>query len=368
MAFTSGYDNSEAQVCMTLATIAYSSENVPSQIQATIQTNLANTNFATAGNWELVWLGVADNNQNLIYVAQNTTQPAQYAIAIRGTDWCFPVNFKEDFTVTSQSAPGFGPSDLLVSNGALDGLNEINSVTSAPIAGGSAVTFLQYLQNQYAAGGFDSFDVYVTGHSLGGCLASITFPWLVETWNGATSLNVKAYTFAAPTAGNAAFASYATSLSASGPYYYWAVANPRDLAPQAWSNLANVIPQGIVVSVTFKLALELIFLISAFLTKLQNAGVSYAQPGAANTYSPTNDLDFSPSCGTPRVSTMTDYFCWVGSEHAGDTYLTLLGATPTGITNVMNCPPPSSAGLEGSPSPVAQQQIDQWKQNNPGQE
>ena len=58
----------------------------------------------------------------------------------------------------------------------------------------------------------------------------------------------------------------------------------------------NVIPKEIVVDITFKLALELIALISVFLTKLQNAGVSYAQPGSANTYMPVNNLDFSSSC------------------------------------------------------------------------
>src|SRR5689334_2807952 len=114
MSLTSAYENSEAQVCMTLASIAYSSENEPSQIRQTIIDNLANTSFATGGNWQLVWLGLTSDNENLAYVAQNTTQPAQYAVAIRGTDWCFLVNFKEDFTIFSQSSPGFGPSGTLV--------------------------------------------------------------------------------------------------------------------------------------------------------------------------------------------------------------------------------------------------------------
>jgi len=369
MALTAAYDNNEAQVCMTLAAIAYSGENVPTSIQQAITTNLANTAFATGGNWKLVWLGLTSNNENFAYVAQNTTQPAQYAIAIRGTDWCFPTNLQEDFSIFTQSAPGFGPSGALAADGAINGLTDITTVSSAPIAGGNAVTLGQYLQNQYNAGGFTTFDVFVTGHSLGGCLASITFPWLVNeaaNWNGGgKSLNAKAYTFAAPSAGNADFASYVTGLSKSGPYYYWSVVNPRDLAPQAWSNLINVIPQGIVVRVGLKLGLELILLISAVITELQQKNVTYVQPGSANQHVLTNDLDFSSTCGTAPVTTFGNYFCWVGKEHGGDTYLTLLGATPTNITNANDCPAPTPPTVTAAAEadPVVQQQLAQLKQN-----
>jgi hypothetical protein len=362
MSFTSAYDNTEAQVCMTLASIAYSSENDPSDIRQTIVDNLANTSFATDGDWQLVWLGLTSDNENLAYVAQDTTQPARYAVAIRGTDWCFLVNFIEDFTIFSQSYPGFGPSDLLVADGTLDGLNDVTTVADSE----SGLTLLQYLQQQYNAGGFSTFDLFVTGHSLGGCLASITFPWLVNNVSGA-NWNLKAYTFAAPTAGNAAFADYVTSFGATQPYYYWSVVNPRDLAPYAWNSddLASVVPDSKVVDVTFLLAVELIALISAVIVAEQDNNVSYQQPGGANQFVLTNDLDFSSSCGTPPVSSFDDFKCWVGSEHAGDTYLTLLGATPTNIYYIPDCPATTatpSAAMETTP--VAQQQIARWKQNH----
>jgi predicted lipase len=47
--------------------------------------------------------------------------------------------------------------------------------------------------------------IYVTGHSLGGCLASATAPYLAQELGGAGGLRV--YTFAAPSAGDATFAS-----------------------------------------------------------------------------------------------------------------------------------------------------------------
>lgn len=365
MAFDATYDNSEAQLCMTLAAIAYSSENVPADIQATIIANLAQF----LPEWQLVWgPGLTSDNQNLIYVAQNTATPTQFAVSIRGTDACFLSNLQEDAGINNQVALPFGPQNqgILIDSGSLGGLNDITQVTASPVVGGkstgSAITVGAFLQQQLAnvASG-STMDVFVTGHSLGGCLASVTMPWLAETsssWTNASALNVKAYTFAAPTAGNAAFASWVDSLPA--PYFMWRVVNPNDLAPHAWADLADVIPNGSVVRVGFKLALELIGAISVVLTDLQEHNASYAQPSNAHVL--TNNLDFSTSCGAP-VTTTSQFFCWVGNEHSGNTYLTLLGATPTNITNDPNCPAFTPGG-GGTDNAFAQAQIAAWKKNN----
>lgn len=54
--------------------------------------------------------------------------------------------------------------------------------------------------------------VYVTGQSLGGCIATMVAPYLQTlTWpNGKP--NFELHTFAAPTAGEADFAAYVDSL------------------------------------------------------------------------------------------------------------------------------------------------------------
>jgi hypothetical protein len=366
MALTAAFDNAEAQICMTLAAIAYSSENDPSGIQVAIQDNLANSDFATKGNWKLAWgPGLAEDDENLVYVAQDTTQPASYAVVVRGTDWCFPVNFVEDFDVFHQSHPGFGPAGVLVSNGALDGLTDITGAVS----GGT--TFIEFLENQYNAGGFDTFDVFVTGHSLGGCLASITFPWLVgkatSTWSSSDLLNVKAYTFAAPTAGNSGFASYVTGLANGGPYYYWSVVNPRDLPPYCWANMIEVLPGEVVVPMKVGVGLlELFSLMAVVLTALARAKVSYEQPGSTNRYVLTNNLDFSSNCGPPPVTTAGQYFCWVGEEHKTDNYLQLLGAPQTGIAYNPTCPalvaPPGEDAAEAQP--IADQMLALWKERH----
>jgi hypothetical protein len=370
MAFDAPYDNSEAQLCMTLAAIAYSSENVPGEIQATIIANLKQF----LPDWELVWgPGLTSDNQNLIYLAQDTTQPARYAVCIRGTDICFLSNLQEDAGVNTQVALPFGPQDqgIAIDSGSLAGLNDLTTLTAQAVVNGVSIgdpgTLALYLENQVAnVSSGDTCDVFVTGHSLGGCLASVAMPWLVETstgWTNASALNVKAYTFAAPTAGNAAFASWVDSFAA--PYFMWRVVNPRDLAPYAWGDLNSVIPLGQVVDVAPKLAiLELIPAVSLIEADLEKHEVSYTQP--SNAFTLANNLDFSASCGGARAATAQEFFCWVGNEHSGNTYLTLLGGTPTNITNDPNCPAftPPGGGTDNS---FAQAQIAAWKKNHPGE-
>jgi len=368
MAFTAAYDNTEAQVCMTLSSIAYASENVPSKIKQAIIDNLANKSFATGGRWRLAWgPGLTKGNENLVYVAQDTTQPARYAVVIRGTDLCFLVNLTQDGDIFTQVPPGFGPTNqgILISEGAFDGLQDITSVTAQPAAGGAAVTFLQFLQSQFDKGGFDTFDIFVTGHSLGGNLASVTFPWIIAHWIGLPKMDLKVYTFAAPTAGNAAFASYVTSLSSGGaPFYYWAVANTRDLAPYAWGNLLDAALNDRIVRPVLSVGITVLSAVVFLNNELQSHKVSYQQPGAANTYNPPNNLDFSKTCGAPPVPTFTGFGCWVASEHATDTYLTLLGATPTNIAYTPDCPPAVAVVAEaavGAADPRTQELIAQYK-------
>src|ERR1051325_1626273 len=151
MAFSAPYDNSEAQLCMTLAAIAYSSENAPGEIQATIIDNLA----AFLSDWELVWgPGLTTGNQNLVYLAQDTTQPARYAVCIRGTDACFLSNLQADAGVNTQQPLPFGPQDqgIAIDSGSLAGLNDLTTLTAQPVVNGVStgdpLTLALYLENQ----------------------------------------------------------------------------------------------------------------------------------------------------------------------------------------------------------------------------
>jgi hypothetical protein len=94
-------------------------------------------------------------------------------------------------------------------------------------AQGPGKTLLEFLNN--AAG--QNASIAVTGHSKGGALAVATALWLAENWAPARQAEIECFSFAGPTAGNAAFAArYNARLS----QRTRSIVNRRDIVPQAW--------------------------------------------------------------------------------------------------------------------------------------
>jgi hypothetical protein len=92
---------------------------------------------------------------------------------------------------------------------------------------GLGETLLQFLNR--AVG--QNANVVVTGHSKGGALAIAAALWLAETWAPARQAEVECYSFAGPTAGNAAFAQRYNARLGNRTRR---IVNPRDVVPQAW--------------------------------------------------------------------------------------------------------------------------------------
>jgi len=308
-----GYNTNESSQCMTLASLAYVSENNTSYIKDSLIIQLADTSYATDGKWTLDW-GPALNsdNSNMMYVVKNSNlNPPRYAIAIRGTDWCFPTNWEEDILVWRFVKYPFGSSQDSVAEGTLVGLNELLSMRDPA----TNKTLLSYL-NSITGNNF----MYITGHSLGGALATILTAWFMD--NGFTSkFKLKSYTFAAPSIGNTFFVShFASQVNSTGSESH-RVINPKDLVPRFWSELDSVIYQQIPTSIPLSVGSVIIAIEGYF--KYYN--IIYEHVGTRTTLSTL----FPSQCG--NGGTLDDYECWVAFEHSSNTYLILLNAPATNV-------------------------------------
>ncbi len=307
-----GYNPDESGQCMTLSALAYVNENNPSYIKDSLLVQLGITSYATGGKWKLDW-GPAVNSDfsNMMFVAKDTTaNPLRYAIAIRGTDWCYFFNWKEDIGAIEFDAYPYGGSVDSVSHGALYGLNQLLAMRD-PV---TQKTLIAYL-NDIPAG---NNAMYITGHSLGGQLATILSSWFLD--NGYSSkFSLKAYTFAAPSTGNESYAQHYSNIFAASNAESHRIVNSNDLVPNFCATLDDVIinqipttlpkyVDGVVVGLQLYLIdYDLIY---------KNVGEKYN----LGTKAP-DSCNYSPG-------STEQYACWVAHEHNTNTYLTLLNAPP----------------------------------------
>jgi hypothetical protein len=240
MAFTNGYDQTEAQLTMLLSAFAYTDEKVlpgetvAQQEQRTrrdIDALLASEPML-AQQWQVAWgPGLDDARANMMYVAGNTTTN-QYAVVVRGSAWSFVLDWLEDFLSLLALVQYRGTSDpsVQIASGTDIGLGILLDMQDS--SGTNVQAFLQALA--------DDAEVYVTGHSLGGCLASALAPMIA---NKIGVNRLKVYTFAAPSAGNLGFANYYNSMflpANTNISRAFRVYNDLDIAPNAWATLLNI--------------------------------------------------------------------------------------------------------------------------------
>ena len=220
------YDTATAELAMTLSTLAYVDENRTATQQQMIGEINAALDEARYPSWRVVW-GPALNadRSNLLYAARNS-QTGQLAVSIRGSDFSFWLNWIEDLAVLrvvpyTEFVPTAG--------------------NSAQIAFGTAVGLRQILRAQDGTESLETFltavpegtPILITGHSLGGCLASVLAPCVAD-WRGSAS-SLAVYTIAAPSPGNADFAVYYNKLftDPSGHSTAFRFFNNLDVVPNA---------------------------------------------------------------------------------------------------------------------------------------
>jgi hypothetical protein len=317
------YDPNLAQVLMTLSALAYLGERpLPSEltdhhqqrIADLLTAELANASYATASAWELAW-GPALTVGNMMFVAQRTGTN-DYALVIRGTDWSFLIDWVEDLDILQLvSFPYVRTSDptVRIAKGTMEGLNALSGMTApAPaLPNQQPMSALQFINSRAMAAQGD-LNVYVTGHSLGGCLASVTGAWLqfqTAQWQhtGDTGVNVTIYTFAGPSAGNRSFATYCDQTF---PDAFFRVYNEYDVVPRGWQEL-HVPTQWYVPAPDCPLVVKG----AAVGLQVAIAHDIYTQAGEAHQLPGTTNPGFAGS-----------FWTQLGYQHDQNTYLGLLGA------------------------------------------
>jgi triacylglycerol lipase len=285
------------QFTMTLAAITYA--DPPDEISY----YLSQPGYATKGQWKLVW-GPGQTTGNLMYVAKDDTADI-YAIAIRGTYPYFSlallVDLYEDLDAGEVTPWAYPPTpQAVIANGTADGLADLTGMTW------NGLTLLDFIQTTP-----EDATIVVTGHSLGGCLASVLAPWLRYQLSeaGSTRRTLMPFTFAAPTAGNQAFANMYNTMFPNSWHYY----NTLDAIPNGFATLAAI--KELYPLPGPKCPWELADAIDFVNYLLNTAGVSYVQ---------TND-NGKPLPGKVSDSG-ADFLSEMSIQHGHNTYLSLLGA------------------------------------------
>ena len=283
--------------------------------------------YPLTSGWQIIWEPVSSGTCYAIVL--QATEPTNrrgnlrllpmYAIAIQGTQNQPDEAF--DMDVTSQLA--FDPiSDAKISKGSTDALNCILELV------GTRNGVTQSLSEFIHSLGADD-NLFVTGHSLGGNITSVLTPWIasnVPAFGGSMSPltylppNLCAMTFAAPTAGNTAFAIFLNN----NPISYQAFFNSNDVVPNAWAitgdlNLIRIndlyLPTAIPGSVQLLLRTKE--------REMAHAGVAYAQ---------TNGVTFTFPLGIPPTGTSDPWIWQVGYQHNNAYCAQFLGSASCGTS------------------------------------
>lgn len=304
---------------LQLCQISYA---LPSSIPALVKTKMPP--LSVNGRWECVWGPVeSDDLANLVFVAAYydgpNLPPTFAAVVTRGTDvdvddvWGVLQQAFEDFYVIFQRSPPWLPagSSALVADGTIYALETIQGF-SDPTHGSLldfVANFLQEPKNQNPV-------LVCTGHSLGGCVTSVLAPWLQSSLAlmGVSNPIVPA-TFAAPTAGNAAFADYYTSTFDYCPRYY----NTLDIAPSAWGDLDAISTIYDACGIPIPDAAYL--LLVAWADAMWVEGASYSQQKSMNAPLPGTCFELYPA----------DWYTQALMQHHTGTYMRLLGGTSIDI-------------------------------------
>jgi hypothetical protein len=189
--------------------------------------------------WRCLWGPAEDSDQsNLVFVAglfpNPSLGPESICIVVRGTDvdindiWGIMEQVWEDIDGAYQTQLPYAPSGVLVAQGTLEGLTIIEQLRY------NGQTLGEFLVRFYTTPSRHAVPAIVTGHSLGGCLATVVAASMRALLP--QQIPIQPITFAGPTAGNKNFATwYSTSFQSARRFQ-----NTLDIIPMALQNLDGI--------------------------------------------------------------------------------------------------------------------------------
>lgn len=306
-------------------------------------------------SWKVVWLGVSSFRANMAFVVQNVKDTSELAVCFRGTVFSSLIDLAEDFEVFEQvpfsqggtPPPGSTPVIAKGAAAAFDAIMAAKCVLGLPGGSGTLVSALQTL-----CGTTEPATVHLTGHSLGGCLVTTVAPALQSQFAKINPhITFDTYTFAAPTAGNEAFATWFDNRFPNGQ----AIWNKYDVVANVWWNLGAgptsiqsffPDPGPYASECTDKKGQTVQSQIQGLAKKLADSGVSpYVQP----TQQPPLNTDYAVHSPDALGKTEQDWMGQLAYQHANNTYLALLGAPTVNIDvpQIKSLSP--SSGRAGTP-------------------
>jgi hypothetical protein len=230
--------------------------------------NKSDDNFVAVFSLEIAGIKIVD-----LFDEPFTTLGPVYVVAIQGTN-----DFREilqDLEVRKQ-VPFEPISGAHISVGSSLALKHVLNLLD--VNSDIALTLQSFLQSLPAKS-----VLLVTGHSLGGNIASVMTPWIASNipqfaWTNAGDFpaNLGAVTYAAPTAGDSVFATYLNAEK-----HYAAHFNLNDVVPHVWAqtgplrmyNIANLFPNPGPTGAPC----EVIKILFDFSSSFAETGISYTQ-------------------------------------------------------------------------------------------
>jgi len=207
----------KVKVAATLSAVAYASGGSDAERLQEMNKALAHPGLPTQAQWSIVW-GPVTGESDSMFIASGPG--GEHMVVIRGTVFSLK-SVLQDLEVDPVPLPfddPDAPRGTTISEGAAKTFQRLRALLAAD--GQSALDLLKALPS--------GSRVVVTGHSLGGCAASLVPIWLRTELD---RVEVTPLTFAGQSAGNAEFASYFEALFGTRVRYF----NDLDLVPRAWN-------------------------------------------------------------------------------------------------------------------------------------